>query len=256
MFSCSATLYYKDVLVEEEKIGLELLETDQRSVTQEADDVLLVIYSITGDTNHQCVCTFTTKNWIFLPRLSLSISDHAKARALLRNLALLYDKEGQNESMIILSCSSRQSIFKRKSTEQVGEIQSSSSGLFTMQTLQNKTFLLKELLIILFSAASWFLTASRLCNFAFQTQIELRLWLSISNWFEIVSLYLRLNMIVTLYLRPDVSVERQWDPGEEWPLSPWPGPPPRQQERSRPSQRGKRAEVFLESRTEIFCCCL
>ena len=50
MFSCSATLYYKDVLVEEEKIGLELLETDQRSVIQEADDVLLVIYSITGDT--------------------------------------------------------------------------------------------------------------------------------------------------------------------------------------------------------------
>ena len=190
---------------------------------------------------------------IFLPWLSLSISDHAKARALLRYLALLYDREGQNESMIILSCSSRQSIYKVKSTEQVGEIQSSSSGLFTMQTLQNKTFLLKELLIILFSAASWFLTASRLCNFAFQTQIELRLWLSISNWFEIVSLYLRLNMIVTLNLRPDVSVERQWDPGEEWPLSPWPGPPPRQQERSRPSQRGKRAEVFLESRTEIFC---
>ena len=62
MFSCSATLYYKDVLVEEEKIGLELLETDQRSVTQEADDVLLVIYSITGDTKHQCVCIFTMKN--------------------------------------------------------------------------------------------------------------------------------------------------------------------------------------------------
>ena len=62
MFSYSATLYYKDVLVEEEKIGLELLETDQRSVTQETDDVLLVIYSITGDTKHQCVCIFTMKN--------------------------------------------------------------------------------------------------------------------------------------------------------------------------------------------------
>ena len=48
MILLPATLYYKDVVVGEESIGLEVLESDQKSVTQEPDDVLLVVYSITG----------------------------------------------------------------------------------------------------------------------------------------------------------------------------------------------------------------
>ena len=48
MILLPATLYYKDVVVGEESIGLEVLESDQKTVTQEPDDVLLVVYSITG----------------------------------------------------------------------------------------------------------------------------------------------------------------------------------------------------------------
>ena len=48
MIFLQATLYYKDVVVGQEKIGLELLESDQKTVVQEPDDVLLVVYSITG----------------------------------------------------------------------------------------------------------------------------------------------------------------------------------------------------------------
>ena len=34
--------------MEEERVSLELLETDQKKVEQDTDDVLLVMYSITG----------------------------------------------------------------------------------------------------------------------------------------------------------------------------------------------------------------